>query len=186
MHLALHGIKAYRKPVGSLAMVQRAEKCVSGVEICASDRAIGSVGLVLSGFSSATYSQDVWSYTQNGGERLFGLVCDYHRLAGEYCTCGDSDFPHIARTHGHHSTLEFSKWCSDALEESGARYCETFFSAHQIEAVWVKSWASEKDRKVARVIARKYKVMVLVINDSDSERIGVLADKYNLSARYAA
>ena len=152
MITALHGIGAYRGQRNPIALSRALSIALSGVEICASDKAIGAFGIVVLGTARIVWDRDVWSELDHAGNRIANCQ------AGCVVPQAQSDFEDFATS----------------ARENGSNYCEVWMRASVLRAVWIKKWADPRTTTVARIIARNRHVPILTI--TGRTRIGELLD----------
>lgn len=152
MITALHGIGAYRGQRNPIALSRALTVAISGVEICASDKAIGAFGVVVLGNSRTVWNRDVWSVLDADGNRTT------HATTG--CMAPKSQF-------------DFENFATVA-RENGNEYCEVWMRASVLRAVWIKKWADARTTAAARIIAKNRHVPLLTITGRN--RIGELLD----------
>lgn len=165
----LHGLNAYNKVEGIHALIRRVQTAVSGAEICTSNAAIGNIGISVSGDIRCGFSRDCWSTVENGcrvhgagdgmSEDEYRLMIATEHLGGEMIRYG-----HFAR--------EF------AVKFPGAAVAETI-ACHKIQKsayaefwekvdgdldyFWVKKSATQKEKAMARVLARHFGKFLLEV-----------------------
>jgi len=152
MITAMHGIGAYRGQRNPIALSRALSVAMSGVEICASDKAIGAFGIVILGESRTVWDRDVWSDLDANGNRIA------HYLGNCMAPKSQCDFENFA----------------DAARENGTLYCEVWMRASVLRAVWIKQWADARTTAAARIIARNRHVPLLTIRGRT--RIGEVLD----------
>ena len=152
MITAIHGIGAYRGQRNPIALSRALSVAISGVEICASDKAIGAFGIVVLGASRVVWNHDVWSELDRAGNRISN--CHGESIAPQ----SQSDFENFAV----------------AATENGNEYCEVWMRVSVLRAVWIKKWADARTTAVARIIAKNRHVPLLTITGRN--RIGELLD----------
>ena len=152
MITALHGIGAYRGQRNPIALSRALSIALSGVEICASDKAIGAFGVVVLGASRLVWDRDVWSELDHAGNRISNCQ------GGCVVPQAQSDFENFAT---------FAR-------ENGSNYCEVWMRASVLRAVWIKKWADARTTAAARIIAKNRHVPLLTI--TGRTRIGELLD----------
>jgi hypothetical protein len=152
MITALHGIGAYRGQRNPVALSRALTVAISGVEICASDKAIGAFGVVVLGASRVVWDRDVWSELDSDGNRISN--CQSGFIAPQI-QADFEDFATVAR-------------------ENGTKYCEVWMRASVLRAVWIKKWADARTTAAARIIAKNRHVPLLTI--TGRTRIGELLD----------
>ena len=152
MITALHGIGAYRGQRNPIALSRALTVAISGVEICASDKAIGAFGVVVLGAARTVWDRDVWSELDHAGNRIAN--CQGGSIAPQL----QSDFEDFAAV----------------ATENGSNYCEVWMRASVLRAVWIKKWADSRTTAAARIIARNRQVPLLTITGRN--RIGELLD----------
>lgn len=161
MITAFHGIGAYRGQRNPVALSRQLNTALSGVEICGADRPIGAFGAVIAGECRKAFDCDVWSVVRPDGQR-------------EPTSFGGWDNDCEPQTQ-----YEWESFAQSALAYSHTRsYCEAWISGHILRAVWVKSWAPEKTKKAAAVIAKHRKVPLLTLSGAD--RIWSVLDENRL------
>ena len=159
-----HGIKAYTGRWDSVyESVSKVDNLVSlgkkGAEICTADKPIGALGVLVSGHLSNLFTSDVWSRTDDNGKRningytregydvhdvLFGLEFTQARV-NLFCE-------HIA----------------PASRGGYGEYAEGWMIPDAVVGIWVNKHASSRDKKLARILTRRHKVQLFVVNDKTS------------------
>lgn len=142
-----HGLAAYRGGNKAFDVISKASR-IFGVDICASDKAIGPIGVYCTGIVADVYYKDAWSWIENGRRVV------------------DADHVGVNMNHPE-GWLKAMRECI-AEEGENYRYSEVIMEPESIDAIWVKKDASEKYQKIARVLARMYKVPVIVVTDKSS------------------
>lgn len=157
-----HGIKAYngRSDI-AYESIRKVESLVdiglSGGEICVADFPIGSLGVLVSGTLSRLFISDVWSKIGDGGKRqangsgteinlediLAGLPLTQARV-NVFCE-------------------QIAKTAREKLHSYGS-YAEGWMTPTDITGIWVNKYASKKDKKLARVLARRLKLQLFVVD----------------------
>lgn len=148
-----HGISAYSRK--NISLQDRADIAASGnVEICASEVALGSIGLLVSGEVSGAFSHDCLSYIDDKDGRRYP--------SEEYE--GESAPDHILNDQE-----ELINWIKDVRDSKGPTersYSEIFIKVQRVDAIWVKGYASPDQKRLAESLASRYGgCSVVVIND---------------------
>ena len=171
----LHGIAAYNKVRGIHELIKRVETAVSGVEICTSNRAIGSIGFATYGEVLKGFSRDCWS-TVNRGSREAAYAGDgavvisrlYWELKEKAEELG-STFARMVHYRGDAVAFEFpGEKIAETIEihkSQGSAYAEFWEKADSISYFWVKKSASNEVKKYARVLAKHFSKFLLEVRD---------------------
>lgn len=157
-----HGIKAYNGRSDSVyESIRKVDNLVSigtgGGEICVADIPIGSLGVLVSGTLSSLFISDVWSEIGKDGKRqangpgteinleniLAGLPLTQARV-NVFC----EQIAQTARKSFH----------------SYGTYSEGWMTPNGITGIWVNKYASKKDKKLARVLARRLKLQLFTVD----------------------
>ena len=160
-----HGIKAYtgRSDLG-YESIRKAEGLteigLGGGEICVADKPIGSVGVLVAGSLSHLFTSDVWSEVDSNGKRQTNGGVDYclkNLLAG------------LELTQARVNILcdQVAKLAREKCRSHGD-YAEGWMTPTGITGVWVNKYASKKDKKLARVLARRLNVQMFVVDGKTS------------------
>ena len=162
-----HGIKAYTGRYDSVyESIKKVDNLVDlgkkGAEICTADKPIGSLGVLVSGHLSNLFVSDVWSEADNKGKRhtngysssgydiydaLFGLQFTQARV-NLFCS-------HIAQKAR-------KSWYIHG------EYAEGWMIPEFVVGIWINKYASSKDKKLARILARRHGVELFVVDDKTS------------------
>lgn len=161
-----HGIKAYNgrgdpvhesiKKVDNLVNVG-----INGGEICVADIPIGSLGVLVSGTLSHLFISDVWSEIGEDGKRqangsgaeisledvLAGLPLTQARV-NVFCE-------------------QVAKTARESFHSYGS-YAEGWMTPTGITGIWVNKYASRKDKKLARVLARRLGLQLFIVEGDTS------------------
>lgn len=157
-----HGIKAYNGRSDSVyESIRKVDNLVNigvdGGEICVADIPIGSVGVLVSGTLSHLFISDVWSGIGKDGKRqangsgteinlediLAGLPLTQARV-NIFCE-------------------QIAKTARKSFHSYGS-YAEGWMTPAGITGIWVNKYASKKDKKLARVLARRLKLQLFVVD----------------------
>ena len=171
----LHGIAAYNKIQGIHALIKRVETAVSGVEICTSNKAIGSIGFATYGKVLKGFSRDCWStvnrgsreaaYSGDGAVAISSLYWDLKDKAEEL----GSTFARMVQYRGDAVAFEFpGEKVAETIEmhkSQGSAYAEFWEKADSISYFWVKKSASQTVKKYARVLAKHFGKFLLEVRD---------------------
>lgn len=152
---AFHGIGAYRGQRNPLALRQQLDTCLTGVEICVADRAIGAFGAVLFGECTAVFDRDVWSQIGPGGTRV-----------------ADGWEPALIPA----SQQEFEDFAAREGTYHPRAYCEAWMRPLSLRALWIKTWAPEATQRAAKILARHRRVPLIRITDAHNQRIWTVLD----------
>ena len=161
-----HGIKAYNgrsdlvyesiRKVDNLVNIG-----VSGGEICVADIAIGALGVLVSGTLSHLFISDVWSEIGEGGKRQanghVGELSLIDVLAG---------LP-LTQARVNVFCEQIAKTARESFHSYGS-YAEGWMIPTDITGIWVNKYASKKDKKLARVLARRLKLQLFVVDGKTS------------------
>ena len=171
----LHGIAAYNKVSGIYPLIKRVETAVSGVEICTSNKAIGTIGFATYGEVLKGFSRDCWStvnrdsreaaYAGDGAVAVSRLYWDLKEKAEELgCT-----FARMVHYRGDAVAFEFpGEKIAETIEmhkSQGSAYAEFWEKADSISYFWVKRSASKTVKKYARVLAKHFGKFLLEVRD---------------------
>ena len=171
----LHGIAAYNKVSGIHELIRRVKTAVSGVEICTSNKAIGSLGFATYGEVLKGFSRDCWStvnrgsreaaYAGDGAVVISRLYWDLKEKAEEL----GSTFARMVHYRGDAVAFEFSgEKIAETIEMhklQGSAYAEFWEKADSISYFWVKNSASKEAKKYARVLAKYFGKFLLEVRD---------------------
>lgn len=161
-----HGIKAYNGRSDSVyESIKKVDSLVNigtnGGEICVADIPIGSIGVLVSGTLSHLFISDVWSEIGEGGERQvnsFGAELDLMDvLAG---------LP-LTQARVNVFCEQIAKTARKSFHSYGT-YSEGWMIPVGITGVWVNKYASQKDKKLARVLARRLGLQLFVVKGDTS------------------
>ncbi|MFZ4504590.1 MAG: hypothetical protein ACOYM1_11635 [Methylovulum sp.] len=145
-----HGLAAYCGGNKGTQIISKANNVV-GNEVCCSDKAIGPVGVFVSGHVTDAYFRDCWSWV--------------NPETGRRETSQESSGVNLEHSEGWLAALRL---CI-AEEGDSYRYAEIFCISESIDCIWIKVDAKERFKKIARVLGRKYNVpVVTVTNDSNA------------------
>jgi hypothetical protein len=141
-----HGLSAFKstKAAGPVEIGRRARVCRDGAEVCGSDKAIGKIGLILSGHCTGLYQQDCWSAIKDG-----------IRVPGDV----------VRRWIVPASQKEAEIFCKESLQEYESDYTESFIIGAAVSGIWVKSDADKKTRQIAEILARGHRCDVFVVEE---------------------
>lgn len=151
----LHGISAYSSGKGIHSLIKKVDTVAAGVEICASNRAIGDIGVLVSGTLSGAFDADCWSHIGDCG-RQESIDRGAFARNGMIAYANNDGF----------SSDNAAIVVSDVIKshiDIGSKYAEFWVKNSEISAVWVKSHASASIKKAARVIARRHHVPVMTV-----------------------
>ena len=172
----LHGIAAYNRVQGIHALIRRVETAVSGVEICTSNKAVGSIGFATYGEVLKGFSRDCWSTVNSSGRREAAYAGDgavvisrlYWELNDKAEELG-STFARMVNYRGDAVAFEFSgEKIAETIEMhklQGSAYAEFWEKADSISYFWVKETASNIVKKYARVLAKYFGKFLLEVRD---------------------
>lgn len=144
--LAFHGIGAYREDRDPLAL-RAMLNGVIGNAICAADRPIRAFGAVVCAPYALAFPHDVWS---EENQRSSTLRLEEERFILELEWLKEEKGAALL-----HTTSEFMDYKERVEEElSSHHYCELWLEPVQVRALWVKSWADEKTKRTAKILAK--------------------------------
>ena len=160
-----HGIKAYTgRSDSAYESIRKVDNLVNigtnGGEICVADKAIGSVGVLVLGTLSYLFTSDVWSEVGEGGKRQTGGGVDY---------CLKDLLAGLELTQARVNILcgKVAKLAREKYSSHGD-YAEGWMTPTAITGIWVNKYASSKDKKLARVLARRLKVELFTVDGKTS------------------
>ena len=159
-----HGIKAYSgRSDLAYESIRKVDSLtgLSGGEICVADKPIGSLGVLVSGTLSFLFISDVWSVVGKDGKRqangsgteinmtdiLYGLPLTQARV-NVFCE-------------------QIAKTARESYNCFGD-YAEGWMTPTDITGIWVSRQSSKKDKKLARVLARRLKLQLFVVDRKTS------------------
>jgi len=145
--MLFHGLSAFNGTRNPLQQLQAVQKCMEGIEICAADRPIGEIGIMVRGEIIDAYPFDVWS-TVKGGKRVAEFGYDRSSINIDNVNLSDP--------------VEVEKWIKNSRDDYfHGKYCEVFMKPRDITHIWLKPYASKKAKKVANILSLKYSVPVV-------------------------
>ena len=161
-----HGIKAYTgrsdlvyesiRKVDSLVEIG-----LNGGEICVADLPIGSLGVLVAGTLSRLFISDVWSEIgENGKRQANGSGTEINLedvLAG---------LP-LTQARVNIFCEQIAKTARKSFHSYGT-YSEGWMTPTGITGIWINKYASSKDKKLARALARRLKVQLFVVEGNTS------------------
>ena len=159
-----HGIKAYTGRYDSVyESISKVDNLVDlgdkGAEICTADKPIGVIGVLVSGHISNLFVSDVWSRTDKDGKRhTNGYTREEYDI------------------HDVLFNLEFTQarvnlFCEHIAPISRGghgEYAEGWMIPDAVVGIWVNKYANSKDKKLARILARRHKVELFVVDGKTS------------------
>lgn len=156
---AFHGIGAFRGQRNPLALKRAIDTALTGVEVCVADRPIRAFGIVVTGECRVAYDADVWSMIGPDGMRVSNVD---HEIRNGWTQIQRIDSP---------EQREFEALAARNIalvEESWGNpekvYCEAWMRPAILRAVWVKTWADPRTRRVAEIIAAHRDVPLLIVD----------------------
>lgn len=161
--IAIHGLEAYsgkRKPIHQLLeQAVNIEFLHACAEICGSDSLVGEIGLVLSGECVGAFATDCWSFVENG-KREVSHSAEYTIFRNQE-EDEEQDFMFASEyTDFYRNNGGINQKAALRCSNESTRYCEFFMRKNEVLAVVVKSTASARIMKRARVLARALGVYV--------------------------
>lgn len=159
-----HGIKAYTGRWDSVyESIKKVDSLVSlgakGAEICTADKPIGALGVLVSGHLSNLFTSDVWSRTDENGKRhINGYTREGYDI---HDVLFNLEFTQ-ARVN------LFCEHIATKMRDGYGEYAEGWMTPDAVVGIWVNKHASSKDKKLARILARRHKVELFVVGDKTS------------------
>lgn len=141
-----HGLDAYRGTRKPLQQLQAAETALHSHLACAT-RPIGPIGIMVYGEVTDVFDRDVWSEVD-----MYG---------GRYPTAWGFDYASKGIIA---DSAELELWMKDQLNDKHTKhYCEAFVKPKEITHVWIKPWVGDSNRKVAKILARRYGAKLVTV-----------------------
>ena len=160
-----HGIKAYNgRGDLSYESIRKVDNLVNigvnGGEICVADIPIGSLGVLVSGSLSHLFISDVWSDIDSEGKRQANGGVDY---------CMKDLLADLPLTQARVNILcdEVAKIAREK-HRSHCSYAEGWMTPAGITGIWVNKYASNNDKKLARVLAKRLNVQMFTVDGKTS------------------
>ena len=176
-----HGLNAYIGKSNNIwSLIQKAEGLSNigstGGEICTADIPIGNIGIMVEGGLANLFYEDVWSSIDPEGKRNnssywdeFGNLHDnevmYDSIRGDLKWALDGEEITQERV-----IVYCEKFATHAREKirSNRQYSEGWMSPEVIHFVWVKHFADDREKKMARVLSRRLGVPLIEVRNSAS------------------